>query len=68
MSKLFMSMLFPSVLAGLHGCLKTVSFVDCERVEAEFDGALDLNIDGNIYPASGFVNFEIAKDALTVFV
>jgi len=68
MSKPSMCLLFPSVLMGLHGALKTVSFTDCEKVTAAFGETLDLNIDGNIYPASDTVSFEIAKGALTVFV
>ncbi|MDR1690090.1 MAG: diacylglycerol kinase family lipid kinase [Clostridiales bacterium] len=68
MKKAAMSVLFPSVLFGLHKYIGAVSFTDCERVKAEFNGNLQLNIDGNIYPAKDSAEFEIVRNALTVLV
>jgi YegS/Rv2252/BmrU family lipid kinase len=68
MKKAAMSVLFPSVLVGLHRLIGAVSFTDCENVRVEFDGNLLLNIDGNIYPAKDNAEFEIVKKALTVLV
>lgn len=68
MSKATMSVLFPSVLVGLHTKLKPVSFVNCKKVCLSFNGIEKLNVDGNIYNITSYVEFEIMKGALKVFI
>jgi len=57
--------LFPLVLAGgRHTRLKEVRFVNCERVEIEYEGAQKMCLDGNISECAGPVSFMILPAAL----
>lgn len=63
-----MFMFFPFMLLGVHGVLKSVNFFELEKITVAFDGAVNLNIDGNIYEINGFAAFETLKDALTLCI
>jgi diacylglycerol kinase family enzyme len=61
-----MTMLFPSVMSAKHVSLKEVHFINCKKVEIDFEGPQLINIDGNLHEMRGPLVYEIMPGALKV--
>ena len=66
--RLKMLVLFPSVLSGKHTGLKEFNFIECERVDIEYEGKTKMCIDGNIVDRKAPVSFTLMPAAMKVIV
>jgi len=64
--RLKMLVLFPSVLSGKHTHLKEFNFIECERVDIEYEGNAKMCIDGNIVDCKAPVSFTLMPAAMKV--
>ena len=67
-SRLKILILFPLVLIGKHTRLKEVRFIECERVEVEYEGSTKMCLDGNILNNKGPVSFTLIPAALEMII
>jgi YegS/Rv2252/BmrU family lipid kinase len=65
-SILKMLTVFPSVLAGKHTHLKEFNFIDCERVDIEYEGITKMCIDGNVIDCKAPISFTVMPSAMKV--
>jgi YegS/Rv2252/BmrU family lipid kinase len=68
MSRPRIMIMFPSLLAQWHTRLKEVRFIECERFTLHWQGEQTLCLDGNLYPFTSPLTFEIMPKALELFV
>ncbi|MDR2649827.1 MAG: diacylglycerol kinase family lipid kinase [Clostridiales bacterium] len=66
MPRLKILALFPLALMGRHTFLKEVHFVECERVDIEYNGSAKMCLDGNIEIKEGPVSFKLTPAALEI--
>jgi diacylglycerol kinase family enzyme len=67
MGRLKTMVIFPSILLEKHTGLDTVRFITCEKVTLDWQGEETLCMDGNLYPHSGPVTFEVLPGALNLY-
>lgn len=69
MTRLKTMLIFPSLMLKKHMYLKAVEFLECSELKITLlDETGVLCLDGNLYPASGELEFKIYEKALDVIV
>ncbi|MCL2372170.1 MAG: hypothetical protein FWC78_02060 [Defluviitaleaceae bacterium] len=61
--------IFPTLMLEKHTSLKAVTYTNCKKITIKLPpGQETLCLDGNLYPASGEIEFRLLPSVLDVFV